>query len=77
MTNIEQEALTAQMMVEADGGKAFVLIAHISDATPRDGLQGFHVQLVRGISDGVTKAHGVAWIEALEREINRIRSIIE
>lgn len=67
MTNLEQEAETARMMVEAGGKKAFVLIAEV---------QGAEVNLTRAISQGTTKREGMAWIGALNRERERIGRLI-
>ena len=67
MSNLEQEAETACMMVEASGKKAFVLIAEV---------QGAEVSLTRAISKGTTKREGMAWIGALNRERERIGRLI-
>lgn len=67
MTNLEQEAETAKMMVEADGRRAFVLIASID---------GDHTTMTRSISDGTTKRDAISWIGALNRERERIAALI-
>jgi hypothetical protein len=67
MTNLEQEAETARMMVEVAGKRAFVLIAEV---------QGDHVSLTRAISQGTTKREGMAWIGALNRERDRVAKLI-
>lgn len=67
MTNLEQEAETARMMVEAAGKRAFVLIAEI---------EGEAVSLTRAISKGTTKREGMAWIGALNRERERVGRLL-
>ena len=67
MTNLEQEAEAARIMVEAAGKKAFVLIAEIT---------GAKVSLTRAISQGTTKREGVAWIGALNRERERVGRLL-
>ena len=67
MTNLEQEAETARMMVEGAGKRAFVLIAEV---------EGDHVSLTRAISGGTTRREGVAWIGALNRERARVAKLI-
>jgi hypothetical protein len=67
MTNLEQEAEAACMMVAAGGKRAFVLIAE---------AQGNHVSVTRAISEGVTKREGVAWIGALNRERARVGKLL-
>lgn len=67
MTNLEQEAQTARIMVEAAGKRAFVLIAEI---------QGDRASLVRAVSEGTTKREGMAWIGALNRERDRIAKLL-
>lgn len=67
MTNLEQEAETARMMVEASGKKAFVLIAEV---------EGDGAHMTRAISVGTTKREGMAWLGALNRERDRIGKLI-
>jgi len=67
MTNLQQEAETARMMVEASGKRAFVLIAEI---------EGDAASLTRAISEGTTKREGMAWIGALNRERERVGRLL-
>lgn len=67
MTNLEQEAHTARMMIEAGGKKAFVLIAEI---------QGDSAVMTRAISDGTSKKEALSWIGALNRERERVGKLI-
>lgn len=67
MTNLEQEAEAARMMVESAGKKAFVLIAEI---------EGDAVSLTRAISADTTKREGMAWIGALNRERERVGRLL-
>lgn len=67
MTNLEQEAEAARMMVEAAGKRAFVLIAEV---------QGDRASMTRSISEGTTKREGMAWIGALNRERQRVAKLI-
>ncbi len=67
MTNMEQEAQTAKMMVEAGGKKAFVLIAELNGDTAR---------MTRAISDHTTRREAKLWIGALNRERERVAKLI-
>jgi hypothetical protein len=67
MTNLEQEAGAARMMVEAAGKRAFVLIAEV---------EGDRAALTRAISEGTTKREGMTWIGALNRERERVAKLI-
>lgn len=75
ITALEQEAETAKMMVEQEGGKAFVLIASVRPDMVR-ATASQEIRVVRGISKDTTRVDALAWIEVLQREIERVGKLI-
>lgn len=67
MTNLEQEAETARMMIEASGKRAYVLVVEVD---------GESAAMTRAVSSNTTKRDAVSIIGALNRERERVGRLI-
>jgi hypothetical protein len=71
----EPEVAATRTLLEGPGRKMFLIAVALGDTwTPEDGM---HCSLVRSISSGTTDRQCLGYIETLEREIKRVKALLE